>query len=107
VKRSSTQCLKHERPVTHHQVILALLKAGLSLAEARSLGMEEVLCLLAHRRLEETLAALDAEAARVAGLPLAEAGEQQRLLAALHHRAEAALDRFYRRRQGETHATTP
>jgi hypothetical protein len=96
VKRGSTQCLKRERPVTHHQVLLALLKAGLSLAEARSLGMEELLCFLAHQRLAETLAALDAEAARVASLPLADAGEQQRLLAALHHRAEAALDRFYR-----------
>lgn len=106
MKRGSTRRLKHERPVTHHQVILALLRAGLSLAEARSLGMEELLCLLAHRRLEETLAALDAETARVASLPLADAAEQQRLLAALHHRAEAALDRFYRKQQGATHATT-
>ena len=96
MKHCSTTKIKRERPLTRHQVLLLLLKAGLSLREARGIGMEEMLCMLAHIEMEGKLAALDAEAARVASLPMADAAEQQRLLSALHHRAEAALDRFYR-----------
>ena len=98
MKPGSTHRLQRERPVTRHQVLLALMRAGLSLAEARALSMEEMLCLLIHLRLEDTLAALDAEAARVASIPLADDDEQRRLLNALNHRAEAELDRFYRKR---------
>jgi|GEM_PF-4783190 len=58
--------------------------------------MEEVLCLLQHAALNDELAALESEAARVASLSYAEPAEQQRALAMLGHRRQAALDRFYR-----------
>jgi hypothetical protein len=85
-----------EHPPTAHQVLLELLGLGLGLAEARSIGLEEALCLLHHAGLRHDLAALEAEAARVAGLPFADAHEQQRALARLGHQAQARLARFYK-----------
>lgn len=76
------------------------MRIGLSHAEARALSMEEVLCLLHHAQLDEKLAALDGEAARIAGLQLADPHEQQQALAILRHGVEAELDRFYR---GDSH----
>ena len=84
-----------EHPPTAHQVLLELLGLGLSLAEAKSIGAEEMLCLLHHARLRDDLAALEAEAARVASLPFADAHDQQRALARLGHHAQARLARFY------------
>jgi hypothetical protein len=86
-----------------------LLKLGLSYGEAQSLGAEELLCLLHHSQLEERLAALDRETARIASLPFADPHEQQQALAGLRHQAEFELDRFYRgvpgvdRSQGDSH----
>jgi len=78
-------------------VLLSLLRLGLSLDEARRIGMEELLCLLSHGALDEQLRLLDAEAARVASLSLADEQEQRRVLTAIQHRASAAVERFYRR----------
>jgi hypothetical protein len=78
-----------------HEVLLELLACGLNWAEARALPLEDVACLLhvsAHRR---ELAALDAEAARIASLPWDDAQEQQRLLLKLRHQAAAAIARFH------------
>jgi hypothetical protein len=86
-------------------VLLALLRLGLTYAEARAIGAEEMLCLMHHARLEEQLAALDREAGRVASLPFADPHVQQQALAGLHHRAQAELARFYRSaRVGERRA---
>ena len=90
------------RQTTHHQVLLALLRLGLSYADACAIGMEEMLCLLYHAQLEEYIAAMDREAARIAGLQFADVHEQQQALAALRHGAEAALDRFYRSKPQRT-----
>lgn len=73
------------------------MRLGLSLAEARRIGMEEALCLLHHGALDEQLLVLDAEAARVASLSLADEQEQRRALTVLEHRAAALAERFYRR----------
>jgi len=97
------------RRLTHHQLLLALMKLGLSYAEAKELGAEELLCLLHHSQLDERLVALDQEAARIASLPFADPHEQQQALAVLRHRAEFELDRFYcgvpgvGRCQGDSH----
>ncbi|MBN2080899.1 hypothetical protein JW859_01705 [bacterium] len=74
------------------------MKQGLGWQAARRLGLEEVLCLLYHAALSDELAALEGEAARVASLSFADPAEQQRALAMLGHRRQAALDRFYRPR---------
>ncbi|MCH7472194.1 hypothetical protein IIA79_04500 [bacterium] len=79
-------------------MILALCRSGLSYAEARAVGMEEMLCLLAHARIEETLRELGAESARVASQSFADPEEQRRALTSLKHRANAELDRFYQSR---------
>jgi hypothetical protein len=81
--------------------MLELMTAGLPRSEALQLGMEELLCVLCHRRFAAQLDTLDSEAARIAGLPFAEAQSQQRLLSALQHRQRAVLDRFYREQQEE------
>ena len=78
-------------------MLLALLRLGLSYGAARRIGMEEALCLLHHGTLDEELRRIDAEAARVASLSLADEDEQRRALTVLQHRAAAAVDRFYRR----------
>ena len=77
-------------------MLLALLRQGLSLAEARALSFEEMLCYLHHAAFEERLGELSAESARVAGLPFADPAEQQRALTALSHRAAAEVERFYK-----------
>jgi hypothetical protein len=76
-------------------MLIALLRLGLSYAEARTIGMEEMLCLLHHAQLDKQLAALDQEAARIAGLQFADPHEQQQALTAVHHGARALLDRFH------------
>jgi len=67
----------------------------MSKAEAAALGMEELLCVLCHQRLNSELAALDAEAGRIASLPFGDPAQQRRLLSAVDHRQRALLDRFY------------
>jgi hypothetical protein len=81
---------------TIHDVLLELLRLGLSWREARSLPAEEVLCLLSHAALRRDLGELEAEAARIANQPFADPHEQQRLLLRLKHVAAARLTRFYR-----------
>jgi hypothetical protein len=68
---------------------------GLSYREARALAMEEALCLLHHLALRRRLDWLEAEAARVAGLALADPHEQQLALSRLEHAAAAELKRFH------------
>jgi hypothetical protein len=85
-------------PPTTHDVLLELLRLGLSWNDARSLPAEEVLCLLAHAALRRELDELNAESARIASLPFADPHEQQRLLLRLKHSAAGKLDRFYRER---------
>jgi hypothetical protein len=77
-------------------LLLALMRFGLDYAQARAVGMEELLCLLYHGQLQEQLAVLDQEAARIASLQFADQHEQQRALTGLRHQAQAALDGFYR-----------
>jgi hypothetical protein len=77
-------------------VLLELMHLGLSWNEARALGAEEVLCLLAHATLTRELRGLEADAARIAGLPFADSHEQQRVLLKLRHTAATCLARFYR-----------
>jgi len=73
------------------------MRLGLTWVEAKALSVEEVLCLLHHAELEESMQYLHAESARVASLSFADPHEQQRALSTLAHRAAALLDRFYRR----------
>lgn len=72
------------------------MRLGLGYAQAQAIGMEELLCLLYHAQLQEQLAVLDQEAARIASLQFADQHEQQRALTGLRHQAQAALDGFYR-----------
>jgi hypothetical protein len=81
---------------TTHEVLLELLRLGLSWYEARALSAEEVLCLLAHATLKRDLEALEAETIRIASLPFADPHEQQRQLLKLKHMAAGKLQRFYR-----------
>jgi len=77
------------------------MRLGLSYAAAQAVGIEELLCLLHHAQLEERLAALDREAARIASLQFADPHEQQQALTGLRHRSQAELDWFYRATSAE------
>jgi hypothetical protein len=77
-------------------LVLALMRLGLDYAQARAISMEELLCLVHHGQLQEQLAILDQEAARIASLQFADQHEQQRALTGLRHQAQVALDGFYR-----------
>ena len=78
-------------------MLLRLLALGMSLAEARSLSYEEMLCLMFHAELTAVQGWIEGEGARIASLSFADPEQQRRALTALAHRGEAELDRFYRR----------
>lgn len=79
-----------------HMLLLELLRSGMSLEEARSLGIEELLCFVAHLRLERELNELDEEAARIASLPFAEEQPRQHALSALRLKGRGLIEKFYR-----------
>jgi hypothetical protein len=82
-------------------VLLRLLAAGLTWHEARSLSMEDALCLLQHLQLDAALDAIEREADRVASLTLVDEGRQHKRLVALELRARGLIDRFYRSEREE------
>jgi hypothetical protein len=80
----------------HHLTLCELLSAGLSYAEAKSITLEDALCLLECSRYRAALAALDSESARVASLISADTDAQQRELMLLEQKARMLTTRFLR-----------
>jgi hypothetical protein len=74
-----------------HETLFDLLHCGLSYAEARSIPYEDALCLLHVHARRAQLSRLDAEAARLASLPLADPHAVQRELRRIELQARALL----------------
>jgi hypothetical protein len=75
-------------PTGPHAILYELIQCGLSWREARALPYEDALCLLHIHHQRQQLAALDAEAARLASLPLADPHSVQRELRKVQLRAK-------------------